>query len=90
MNEWHPMTTAPRDGTKIRLLTIPDTLHGHVREAQAFAGWWAPEGDSWADEAGQACDAGQGTIQVIGCWFCEEGWLQENEVSHWQPCVGDS
>lgn len=84
MDGWHPMDTAPRDGTKIRLLTIPDTLHGYVRDAQPFVGWWNPEGDSWADEAGQACKAGCGTIQAIGCWSCGEGWLQENEVSHWR------
>ena len=79
-NVWYPLSTAPKDGTTIRLLI--DTPGWH---SQTMSAWWNPEGDSWADDQGKACQAGEGTIQVIGCWACEGGWLQENEATSWQP-----
>ena len=75
--QWRPIETAPKDGTKILLLDND----GKTMET----GYWNPEGDSWADENSEPCEAGHGTIQVTGSWFSGGGWFQPNEVIAWLP-----
>lgn len=71
---WEPIETAPKDGSKILLL-------GAAGEREV--GYWFPQGDSWADENGNPCPAGSGTIQVTGCWVSCGAWFQPNEVIGW-------
>lgn len=75
--EGFPMGSAPRDGRKI---WVRSTESGRWSAAE-----WNPEGDSWADENGNPCDAGLGTIQVTGTWSSDGGWFQPNEVDRWKP-----
>lgn len=74
--EWHSIETAPKDGRKVLLCS---------EDGEIGVGRWDAEGDSWADENGQACAAGEGTIQVTGVWLSGGGWYQPNEVTHWMP-----
>jgi len=76
---WLPMDAAPRDGTPVVVLSV---------EGAAFVASWNPSGSSWADESGNACGTGLGTIRPIGHWRCADGWLQANEVVRWRPLSG--
>ena len=84
----NPMETAPKDGTRILLVGCDKTVDddGRIPEKPTMeVGHWFPEGTSWADENGNACEAGLGDIQVTGVWFAGGGWFQPNEVQGWLP-----
>jgi hypothetical protein len=79
--DYQPIETAPKDGTKIYVLSIPyDLQHTPDDEiskvpAQEFIAWWNSKGNSWI---------GNGQLALTGLWMCERGWLQPDEVSHWR------
>lgn len=81
---WQSMEIAPKDGTRILVLAEDGK--------QMEVAHWYSEGDSWADENGNPCTAGLGTIQVTGSWFSGAGWFQPNEIIawHWLPPLPDS
>jgi len=88
MNDWKDIESAPKDGSKILVLSAEyeDSVFGKKRTvpAREFTVWWQPEGTSWVDKQGEL---GKGcyTLAVTGVWFCTEGgWFQPNEVTHWK------
>lgn len=81
MVKWQPIETAPKDGTVILLLSIPDEMQ---RPARVAMGHWNPEGDSWVDEMGRF-DGEAYELAQTGVWNSGGGWFQPNEVSHWMP-----
>lgn len=73
-----PITTAPRDGRWIEVLTISDHIDDTTPSAATWfrMKWWQ-EGMSWV---------GSG-LAATGAWTDDDGWLlQPNEVSHWREC----
>ena len=81
---WQPIETAPKDGTQICVLSVPDEIEGIVRPAAEFVAGWNPEGYSWVDKDGNL--GGEAfKLARTGNWRCSGGWLQPNEVSHWRP-----
>ena len=72
-----PISTAPRDGLPIWVRSLENE--------EWWVAEWDPEGDSWADENGNPCEAGRGEVQVTGTWSSHGGWFQPNEVDAWRP-----
>lgn len=80
--------TAPKDSTRILLVSIQDEglgPNGPISVPPAVhLGYWDLEGDSWVDE----CDSFDGDVhhlKVTGVWSSRSGWFQPNEVSDWMP-----
>ena len=96
-NPWKPISTAPKDGSCILLLTKAHDmdrgkqfvrLNGgpqivHV-PAKIAIGKWDPEGGSWVDEYG-SMDGDICTLARTGMWDLGSAWFQPNEVTHWMP-----
>lgn len=93
--KWQSISTAPKDGRKIQLLSIGDDFwmgHRHIsRPRSVFIGYWWPEGDAWVDKDGDFSDEDH-HLAVTGVWVIPEeidgriihGWLQPNEVLYWK------
>lgn len=73
MNEWQPIDTAPKDGTRI-LLANPNGI---------YLGYWNPEFESEWDEINQcSIPVGQWTDDTIRSFSYEELQVLEN-LTHW-------
>ena len=83
--QWHPITTSPKDGRAIFLLSAPDEIDGYARPAKCHIGYWDTEGTAWVDENGQCGRLSDTcyTLAQTGIWVSDGGWFQPNEVTHW-------
>lgn len=87
--DWQPISTAPKDGRWVILLSVPSEASDGVDVTPVppspFIGRWDPEGTSWVTEHGRLSYEDADHLEVTGFWACGHGWLQPNDVTHWMP-----
>lgn len=87
---WRPIEEIPdeqKDGRWVILLSEGDEIGPEddlvVRPPSPFIGKWDPEGTSWVTEEGRI-GGPEHHLETTGFWAVGDGWLQPNEVTHYQ------